>query len=262
MKDYTDIVIILDKSGSMSPIKNDTIGGLNEFIKEQQKLGGNARLTVVLFDTRHTVLFEELPIMQVRPITEEQYRPDGGTALVDAMGDTLTRLSRKRDNMKHGEVSNKVLIAVMTDGEENSSIKYTRREVFRMIESYKREDLWEFVFLGANQDAIAEANNYGIDKNHSINFTATSKGITDSYTVLNATVSNYRNTGTIGNFMEADNVDGSIDVFTTSNTAGWNGTHITGETINSNTVVQDVDNTKNSQELFYDEIEAVFSNKN
>lgn len=162
-----DLVFLLDKSGSMWNLEDDTIGGFNSYIaKERQKEGGAKILvTLVLFNDEYRILYSRKPIEEVKELTNEDYYTEGCTALLDAIGTTITSLDE--------EVSDKVLFVITTDGLENSSQKYNKAMVKELIESHK----WEFLFIGADIDSYGEALTLGIDSDHAANFEKSSRGL-------------------------------------------------------------------------------------
>jgi Mg-chelatase subunit ChlD len=178
-----EILVIADRSGSMSSIKSDAIGGFNTFLEEQQKLDGDANLTLVLFDDRYEIPVDSTPIEDVLPLTEETFVPRGMTAMNDAIGKALNTLISK--NPKN------TIVCVITDGMENASREYTAKSVRELIDDCSKERNWEFVYLAANQDAFAEGSIRGFVNN--INYTADSKGINDAYTSMSLSASTYRN---------------------------------------------------------------------
>lgn len=191
----TEIVCIIDKSGSMDLIKEDAIGGFNAFLREQRELPGDALVTLVLFDTVYNVLTNGIPIEKVAPLDERTYRPGGMTALLDAVGITLDRVSRRIEETPIAAKPEKVIVAILTDGLENSSVEYTGKQILTKIQHKQQVDNWEFVYLGANQDAIKEAAALGIKKTHAMNFAGTSEGVKESYDKLSYAVQSYREQG-------------------------------------------------------------------
>jgi hypothetical protein len=171
-----DLVFILDKSGSMCDLVEDTIGGYNSYIERERKKGEKILVTLVLFDTDYTMLYTRKPIEEVERLTREQYDAFGCTALLDAIGKTITSL----DN----EVSGKVLFVITTDGLENSSRHYTKDKVKKLIESHD----WEFLFIGADIDSYHEAYTLGIDRNHAANYEKSAAGLGSLF----GSVHNYR----------------------------------------------------------------------
>jgi hypothetical protein len=170
---YTDVTLVLDRSGSMGPTQNDTIGGINEFIKEQQnKEGKKVCLTLVQFDASHEDWyyknFEGLDINKVPMLDSKSYQPRGGTALIDAMARAITETGKRIGEMPEDERPSNVVFAVMTDGEENSSREFTREQVFEMVKHQTDVYKWAFLFLGANQDAIQSGHSFGFQACNSL----------------------------------------------------------------------------------------------
>lgn len=164
-EDEMDLVFILDKSGSMYDLVDDTIGGFNSYIDKEKEKDEKILVTLVLFDTEYRMLYTRKPIGEVEKLTREQYYAGGCTALLDAIGKTITSL----DN----EVSGKVLFVITTDGLENSSKHFTKDKVKNLIESHD----WEFLFIGADIDSYHEAFTLGIDENHAANYERSSRGL-------------------------------------------------------------------------------------
>lgn len=163
MKDSTYISVLLDRSGSMGSVKEETISGFNHFIKDQKKAGDNASLTLVQFDTQSIdVVHENVPIKHVPELTGETYSPRGGTPLLDALGEAITKTGESLSAIPENSRPDKVVFVVITDGQENSSHKFTKSKIKEMIEHQTNFYQWVFVYLGANQDAFAEAGSIGI----------------------------------------------------------------------------------------------------
>lgn len=181
----TEITIVLDRSGSMTSIADDIVGGLNEFVRRQQSVEGEARLTLVQFDDEYEVVHRDVAIGEVPSLTRATYVPRGSTALLDAVGRTINELGARMDRLRPEDRPDQIVFAVATDGQENASREFTRRQVFSMIRS--REQLatldpdakphWEFVFLAANQDAIAEGGQMGFQAARSVDFDADAGGV-------------------------------------------------------------------------------------
>ena len=176
--DYTHIAFLLDRSGSMEAIRSDTIGGFNRLVQDQAAHPGDCTLTLVQFDGQdpQEVVFDFVPIDQVPALTEDTFVPRSMTPLIDAMAGLITRTGAQLKNMAEADRPEKVVMAILTDGLENASREYTRPQVFDMITHQREMYRWEFIFLGANQDAIAEAACYGIDAASSRTFSSTPKG--------------------------------------------------------------------------------------
>ena len=172
----TEIVFILDRSGSMSGLESDTIGGFNSMIKKQQKeLEGNALVSTILFDHESIVLHDRVPIAEVKPLTEKDYETRGTTALLDAIGDAVKHIKNVHKYAREEDRPEKTLFVVTTDGMENASEKFSFRDIKELLGKQK-ELGWEFIFLGANIDAIEVANSIGIDARRAVNYHADSRG--------------------------------------------------------------------------------------
>ena len=185
----TEIVCIIDKSGSMHSIKNDAIGGFNTFIGEQKKLEGKANVSLVLFNTEYSPVYYNKPLNDVEALNESTFKPVGGTALLDAIGRTLNELMTKEGS----EIApDKYLVVILTDGEENSSREYTNEAIKKIIEDLRAKGNWEFVYLGANQDAFRVAGGMGISVSNSMNFIADSEDTKILYRKMSKMSASYR----------------------------------------------------------------------
>lgn len=190
MSNLTEIVFILDRSGSMAGLESDTIGGFNSMIKKQQKeLEGNALVSTILFDHESIVLHDRVPLAQVKPLTEKDYEVRGTTALLDAIGDALKHIKNVHKYARDEDRPQKTLFVITTDGMENASVKFSYRDIKRLIAKQK-ELGWEFIFLGANIDAVEVAGHIGIDARRAVNYHADSRGTQEVF-------------GAIGNFAHA-----------------------------------------------------------
>lgn len=179
----TEIIFIIDKSGSMAHLASDTIGGFNGFIASQKALDGKATLTTVLFDTTWKTLHDGIDIQEVNHMTSSDYIAGGGTAMLDAIGETINRVQDRHDDLG-AEKPEKVLFVITTDGEENSSRKFNKSQIEKMIKHQTNGHGWEFMFLGANMDAVKEAESIGICSAHAEGYNYTSRGVCDVYTTL------------------------------------------------------------------------------
>lgn len=188
MKDRTDIICILDRSGSMAGLEKDTIGGYNQFIAEQKKQEGKARLTTILFDHEYIILHNSLKLKKVQPLTEKDYTVRGGTALLDAIGKAIV--------MEDADPSGKVLVMIITDGYENSSKEFTLDKIKDMIQDREKKG-WKFIFIGANMDAVAVAGKMGIVKGQVANYTANAVGTQSAYSAVSNVTDSYRGSGKI-----------------------------------------------------------------
>lgn len=172
----TEILCILDRSGSMTTIKNDTIGGFNSFIKDQKEVEGAARLTLAQFDGQYEIVYQGLDIQEVPNLDSTVFVPRGSTALLDAIGKTLTE---QKARIQKDAWADKVIVVILTDGEENSSREYNFDTIKTLTQSAQNEQ-WSFIYLGANQDAFSVAANFGIDTKSALNsvssYAATGEG--------------------------------------------------------------------------------------
>jgi von willebrand factor type A domain-containing protein len=185
-----ELVFILDRSGSMGGLESDTIGGYNSMLSKQKKeKTGKVSVTTVLFDDQYELLYNQVPIEKVSPMTEEEYYVRGSTALLDAIGKTVMQVKANQDKK---EIKDKVLFVIITDGMENASREYRVEQVKKLIEERKEKDNWEFLFLGANIDAIGAAQNIGIDSSRAVRFKSDKKGTAKNYEVLNEAIKEIR----------------------------------------------------------------------
>ena len=191
-KGLTEIVFILDRSGSMSGLEADTIGGFNSLIEKQKKEEGEAIISTILFDDQTEVLYDRIDVKNIEPMTDEQYYVRGCTALLDAVGGAVSHISDIHKKANDEDIPEKTLFIITTDGMENASRKYTYEKVKKMIEKKKKKRNWEFLFLGANIDAVSVAGKFGIAPKRAINYKSDKKGTRLNYEVLGKTVSNYR----------------------------------------------------------------------
>ena len=195
MKDATEIIVVLDKSGSMGPKQLDAIGGFNRFLEDQQKESGEANLTLVTFDTTYNILCMGKPIKDVTPLNTDTYCPGGGTALNDALARGIIEIGKRLADMPEDTRPEKVICVVITDGEENSSREHTKEQVAEMVKHQTEKYDWAFIYLGANVDAFAEASQLGFAKNVVVDFAPSSAGVRSAYIGTSEAVSSYRSGG-------------------------------------------------------------------
>jgi len=184
----TELVFVLDRSGSMGGLESDTIGGFNSMLAKQQAQPGECRLTTILFDDKYETLHDRIDIRAVAPITEKEYYVRGSTALLDAVGTTINKIANAQKNTAEPYRAGKVLFVITTDGMENASREFDYAKVKSMVEHQKSADNWEFIFLGANIDAVEVANRFGIAKNRAQSFHNDSEGIMQNYETISETV--------------------------------------------------------------------------
>lgn len=188
----TELVFILDKSGSMHGLEKDTIGGYNSMLEKQKAEEGSAHVTTVLFDTHVELLHDRLPLGCVKPLTEKEYCVGGKTALLDAVGTTIQRINEIQNAEPEESRAGKVIFVITTDGFENASRKFTYPILKNLIESQQKELGWEFMFLGANMDAVSEAGKLGIQPDRAASFVNDSIGIATNYASVSMAVSAMR----------------------------------------------------------------------
>jgi hypothetical protein len=192
MKNKTDITIILDRSGSMESVKSDTIGGFNSFLSEQQNVEGEAALSLVQFDDQYEVVYEDKDIHAADRLTEATFQPRGMTALLDAVGRTINAVGRRLAALPEAERPDKVLLVIMTDGFENASREFSAEKVSEMINHQRDVYRWEFMFIGANQDAILSAGAIGIPAQAALTYAANSEGTEIAFSMVASKIKNYR----------------------------------------------------------------------
>lgn len=196
MKNYNvEVLFVIDASGSMSKLADDTIGGFNGFIDRQKRMDGKAKVTTTLFNSKATVLYSGVDISEVEKLTEETYQTGGMTALLDAVGETISTTQDRIDETPIEERMDKVIVVIITDGQENVSRKYTKDQIKKMVEHQTKGHGWEFVFLGANIDSFAESSGIGVTK--SMDFAFTNEGLTTAYAAVDSAVSSLRSTGSV-----------------------------------------------------------------
>jgi hypothetical protein len=197
-ENFTSINVIIDQSGSMGSLTADTIGGYNQFLAEQKVVPGDAMFSLCLFSSEARLVHDSLPISGIPDLTTKTYRPSGGTALLDAMGSTIDEVGRKLAAMPEHERPSKVIFLIMTDGDENASKTYKADQVRSMVTHQREVYSWEFVFMGANIDAVAEGTNLGISMSNSMNYAATSIGTKGLYSNMSSSLRSYRTSDSKG----------------------------------------------------------------
>jgi uncharacterized protein YegL len=192
MTNKIELVFILDRSGSMAGLEDDTIKGFNSLLNKQRNEAGEAIITTVLFDHAYELLHDRINLKSIRNITDKEYYVRGSTALLDAIGYTIDKIGNVQKVTQDEHRADKVLFVITTDGMENSSRKYNYKMIKRMIENQKRKYNWEFIFMGANMDAISVANNFGIDANRAVNYHSDQKGTSLNFEAMSKVVSDLR----------------------------------------------------------------------
>lgn len=192
MKNYSEIVVVLDRSGSMQAILEDAIGGFNSFLESQKSVPGDANLTLVLFNDKYKFVLENVPLGMAKPLDKEIYVPHSTTALLDALGDTIDRAGAYLSGLPEDDRPNKVIFAILTDGLENASHRFTREQIFDKITHQREVYKWEFIFLAANQDAIQAGMSIGVPRMDTYSFASTPEGTQTAYKSMNMSVTRAR----------------------------------------------------------------------
>ena len=188
----TELVFILDRSGSMAGLESDTIGGFNAMIEKQKKQDGKCYVSTVLFDNVSEVLHDRVNLSDIKPMTDKEYTVRGCTALIDALGGAIHHIGNIHKYARKEDVPEKTLFIITTDGMENASHRYTYDKVRHMIERQKERYGWEFLFLGANIDAAAEARRFGIDESMTANYHCDEVGTALNYEVISEAITSVR----------------------------------------------------------------------
>lgn len=196
-KNLTELVFILDKSGSMSGLEKDTIGGFNSMLEQQRKVDGECVITTVLFDNRYELLHDRIDIRAVQPITGREYFVGGSTALLDAIGKTIQKIGMAQKNTAEDYRAEKVMFVIITDGEENASSHYSSAQIRQLIQHQKERYGWEFIFLGANIDAVETAGRFGIDADRAVDYVPDGEGTELNFRMMSQTVATFRECGAV-----------------------------------------------------------------
>ena len=191
-KNLTEVVFILDRSGSMAGLESDTIGGYNSMLRQQKAVEGDVYISTVLFSDYSKVIHDRVSLDKIEKITEKEYYVGGCTALLDAMGDAIHHIGNVHKYARPEDRPDKTLFVIITDGEENSSRRYSYDKVKHMIERQKEKYGWEFLFLGANMDAVAAAGRFGIGADRAVRYECDSAGTELNYQVLGEAVMKVR----------------------------------------------------------------------
>lgn len=188
----TELVFILDRSGSMAGLESDTIGGYNALLEKQKEEPGDAIVTTVLFDDNYELLHDRINVKGIRPITEKEYFVCGCTALLDAIGKTINKIVNVQRNTIEEEGADKVMFVITTDGMENASKEYNYENIKKMVVRQKEKYGWEFIFIGANIDAISTAAKFGINSDRATNYNADGQGTRLNYEAVSNLASELR----------------------------------------------------------------------
>ena len=187
----TELVFIIDRSGSMAGLESDTIGGFNSLIRKQKKETGKCFVSTVLFSNNSEVIHDRVPLNEIREMIDDDYCPGGCTALIDAIGGAIKHISSVHRYIRPEDIPEHTMFVITTDGLENASHKYSAKEVKKMV-TEKEKDGWEFLFIGANIDSVETAGNFGIRSDRAVNYHADEKGTSVLYEAVCTQVSNLR----------------------------------------------------------------------
>jgi uncharacterized protein YegL len=196
-KGLTELVFILDKSGSMSGLESDTIGGFNSMLAKQKAVDGECFVTTVLFNNEYELVHDRIDIKAISPMTDREYQVGGTTALLDAIGKTINKISNAQKHTAEEYRAEKVMFVIITDGLENSSREYSADKVKALIERQKEKYAWEFVFLGANIDAVETAGKFGISADRAMDYLADSEGTNLNFKMISQAVATFRKSGKV-----------------------------------------------------------------
>lgn len=203
----TELVFILDRSGSMAGLESDTIGGFNAMIEKQKKQNGECYVSTVLFDNESEVIHDRVKLSEIKPMTDRDYTVRGCTALIDAIGGAIHHIGNIHKYARPEDVPENTMFIITTDGMENASRKYSGNRVRAMIERQKEKYGWEFLFIGANIDAVETAAKYGISRDRAVNYNADSEGTSIVYEAVASAVCNVRANASIDNWSDDINAD-------------------------------------------------------
>ena len=225
---YTHISIILDKSGSMQSCLSDTIGGFNSFINNQREEEGEATVTLAQFNGSYDLTVDMQPLGEAPELCRQSYCPCGSTALLDAIGTTVNNVESNINDMDEDEQPEKVIFVIITDGEENVSREFNHENIMEMINRHREEDQWEFIFIGANQDAIQSGGGMGIRAGATLNYNQTAQGTRCMYMSLDSGMTNYRSK-CVSDTVDADFFATSDGITETKDTEEIEGTRKTSK---------------------------------
>ncbi|MBR5340722.1 MAG: VWA domain-containing protein [Erysipelotrichaceae bacterium] len=201
-KNLTELVFIMDRSGSMSGLEEDTIGGFNSFIEKQKREKGECLVSTVLFNQHSKVIHDRVSLSEIKKMTRDDYLASGTTALIDALGDGIHHIKTVHRYIRKEDVPANTIFVIITDGLENASHKHTSDEVKKMVEQQKEEG-WEFLFLAANIDAVETAKHYGISADRATEYCCDEEGIETNFNSLEESISHFRKCGSIAKNWDA-----------------------------------------------------------
>lgn len=208
----TWLIFVLDRSGSMESIKKDMIGGFNQFLKDQKKIKGICKATLYQFDTQFENVFDDVDVNSATELTDKNYLPRGGTALLDAVAMAINKTNQKIATLDEDKRPDKVLIITITDGEENSSHEYSGKVVKEMVEHQSTKWKWEFAYIGANQDAWTVGSSMGLAAGRTMNYVASAGGVKGMFDTLADSTTRYRSTANADFTFDKDTAEEAKDV--------------------------------------------------
>lgn len=200
----TELVFILDKSGSMAGLESDTIGGFNAMIEKQKKEEGECLVTTVAFNNGYNIIHDRVSLSKIKPLTEDDYSVCGCTALIDAIGKSINHIDKIHKYARREDIPDHTMFIITTDGMENASRKYSSDQVKKMIEEHKENKGWEFLFIGANIDAVETASRFGIGSDRSVNYKADVEGTRILYASVSKAVRSVRKNQSLSEEWSAD----------------------------------------------------------
>lgn len=191
-KNLTELVFILDKSGSMSGLEADTVGGFNSLVEKQREVEGECLVSMILFNDKSELIYDRHSVSEIRKMRKSDFTVGGTTALMDALGAAINHISKIHKYIREEDVPENTIFVIMTDGMENASHIFSDSEVKALVEEKKEKCGWQFIFLAANIDAVETARKYGIDEDSAANYCSDSQGTKLTYEAVNDAVENYR----------------------------------------------------------------------
>ncbi len=207
-KSKAEVIVILDRSGSMATIKSDVEGGFKTFIDKQKKEPGECFVSLYQFDTEYEAVFEN---QNIQDLGKMKLEPRGGTALLDAIGRTINKVGERLRETKEKDRPEAVILLIMTDGQENSSREFTKSKIKQMVEHQRTKYNWHFVFVGSNQDAILTGADYGFIGESSLSFANTKKGVLNTYSNLSKSVASMRSSNIAYSFSDSERLSSMVD---------------------------------------------------